>query len=158
MSKMVLAEDGCRSQLNLSSAWRNSLFELSIVEWRADGCTACPLPFGLWQQATSLSPSLSSRSHYKHNLRTEFTVTAAVSVTRFLSSLNSQADRRRGQGRGKRGREDAKKSLRSRSIDRRHSSPDALFPRFSSCLLHVSCSVLRPIPHDGACSNSTDAG
>ena len=54
--------------------------------------------------ASDLSLSLSSRSHYKHNLRTEFTVTAAVSVTRFLSSLNSQADRptdrRRGQGRG----------------------------------------------------------
>ena len=42
--------------------------------------------------ASDLSLSLSSRSHYKHNLRTEFTVTA-VSVTRFLSSLNSQADR-----------------------------------------------------------------
>ena len=55
--------------------------------------------------ASDLPLSLSSRSHYKHNLRTEFTVTA-VSVTRFLSSLNSQADRptdrRRGQGRGAR--------------------------------------------------------
>ena len=102
------------------------------------------VPSSFWFMATSEQPRAEaprrprdlSCSHYKHNSRTEFTVTLTpVSVTRFLSSLNSQTDRARAKVEGR--REDAKKILPSRSLDRqtRHSSPSALFPRLRSCLM-----------------------
>ena len=67
-----------------------------------------------------------SCSHYKHNLRTEFTVTVSRAFCR-RSTLKPTGPRSRTRGR-------MQKSLRSRSIDR-HSSPAALFPRLRSCLM-----------------------